>query len=186
MAPEKRPDSYNYTFSQLSWLPAGNRVLFLGQNHAKNALLAGKLGLHVEVLDAHSEALMAIQQDADKEGVFLITRHTRIEHWHLTHAYDAIVLGTLELPSSKHTYLFEKILSSLAPKGLLIGEVIGEGKQIRNGETPPEPYDLITLYGLFQSLPCRILKISKELIEEGDAKGGKEAYYLLRMVVQKA
>jgi hypothetical protein len=185
MTLDRRTEPFNFAMANLSALPAGSRVLFLGKNHTKNALLVAKLGLHVEVLDADNTELVTLQEEASKEGLFLITRHTRIEYWQLPHAYDAIVLGELDLPSSKHTFLFEKILSSLAPKGILVGEVLGEGKTSMTLDPAIEPYGLIALYTLFESLPCRLIKLGKELTHVVHKKGVKEERYLLRMVIQK-
>jgi len=185
MTLDRRTEPYNFAMANLSAMPAGSRVLFLGKNHTKNALLVAKMGLHVEVLDANNAELVHLQEEASKEGLFIITRHTRIEYWQLPHTYDAIVLGELELSSSKHTFLFEKILSSLAPKGILIGEVIGDGKPSAHADPAIEPYGLIGLYTLFESLPCRLLKLGKELSLITHGKGLKEERYLIRMVIQK-
>lgn len=185
MTLDRRTGPYNFAMAHLSGMPAGSRVLFLGKNHTKNALLVAKLGLHVEVLDADNTELVTLQEEASKEGLFIITRHTRIEYWKLPHAYDAIVLGELELPSSKHTFLFEKILSSLTPKGFLIGEVLGEGKPSTTADPAVEPYGLVALYTLFESLPCRLIKLGKELTTITHNKNLKEERYLIRMVIQK-
>jgi hypothetical protein len=47
---------------------------------------------------------------------------------------------------------------------------------LQSTQSTQEPYDLIELYSLFQNLPCRILKISKEFVKNR---------YLMRIVVQK-
>jgi len=175
MNQDRRSEPYNFILAHTSSLPPGSRALFLGKGHGRNAVLLAKIGVHVEVLDSNDKELLAVQKAASEANVFLITRHTRIEYWNLPHIYDAIILGELPLPSAKHTYLFEKILSTLSPNGLFIGEMWSEDtpEAIQSGQ---EPYHLIALYSLFQNLPCRLLKISKEFINNR---------YLMRIVVQK-
>ncbi len=175
MSQDRRKEPYNFVLSHTTGLPPGSRALFLGKGHGKNAVLLAKIGIHVEVLDSDNEELLLVQNAAAQANVFLITRHTKVEHWNLPHIYDAIILGELPLPSSKHTYLFEKILSTLSPNGLFIGEMWSD-EALQSTQSTQEPYDLIELYSLFQNLPCRILKISKEFVKNR---------YLMRIVVQK-
>jgi len=124
MNQDRRSEPYNFILSHTSALSPGSRALFLGKGHGKNAVLLAKIGVHVEVLDSNDKELLAVQNAASEANVFLITRHTRIEYWNLPHIYDAIILGELPLPSTKHTYLFEKILSTLSPHGERCGAKI--------------------------------------------------------------
>lgn len=175
MTQERRSEPYNFILSRTSGLPPGSRALFLGKGHEKNAVLLAKIGIHVEVLDSSDKELLLVQKAASEANVFLITRHTRVEYWNLPHTYDVIILGELPLPSAKHTYLFEKILSTLSPNGFFVGEMWIEDTQEVN-QNSHEPYRFITLYSLFANLPCKLLKINKEL---------RDGRYLMQIVVQK-
>ncbi len=173
---DRRNESYNFILAHTTALPAGSRVLFLGKGHSKNAVLLARFGMHIEVLDSSDKELMRVQNEALEAEVFLVTRQTRIEYWQLPHTYDAIVLGNFPLPSTKHRFLFEKILASLGPKGLIVGETWSEKNHENELADNKDPYRFIALYMLFQDLPCQLLKINKEL---------KENRYLMRFLVQK-
>ncbi len=170
---DRRSEPYNFILSYTSALQAGSRVLFLGKEHDKNAVILAKLGVHVEVLDSDDKALLAVQEAAREANVFLITRHTRLEYWQVPHTYDAIILGNFPLSKSKHRTLFDKILSALAPRGIFVAK---SWKDEVSKDSEQDPYNFISLYTLFQDLPCQLLKIDKELI------GNR---YLIRAVLQK-
>lgn len=128
------------------------------------------------MLDSNDKELLSVQNEASLAEVFLITRHTRIEYWQLPHTYDAIVLGNFPLSSTKDRFLFEKILASLGPKGLFVGESWSDEKPKNELDDNKNPHRFMALYTLFQDLPCKLLKINKELI------GNR---YLIRIVLQK-
>lgn len=176
MKHHEKGESSNFVLTHTLMLQPGSRVLFLGKGHAKNAIFLAKSGIHIEVLDSNDKELISVQNEASLADVFLVTRHTRIEHWKLPHAYDAIVLGNFPLPTSKHKLLFEKILAALGPKGLLIGETWSAETPENEPDDNKDPYKFIALYTLFQDLPCRLLKIDKEL---------KQDRYQMRIVAEK-
>lgn len=103
-------------------LPKGSKVLFLGDLHQENLSLAFKQGLHVEMLSNDLNSLLLEQEKANKEGIFIITRHANIENWHSTKLYDAVVIGWMKDLSINEKELLEKVYNLLGKNGFLLGD----------------------------------------------------------------
>jgi len=163
-------------------------VMCLGEGEGRNAIFLADKGLEVEALDISDIALLKLRRRAKESYVFVKTRHTLLEYWEPDQLYDAVVCTYLHLPKENQKMLFEKSLEALAPHGYFVAELFSES-QIHFESGGPKNiallYDLNDILDIAKTLPCKILKLSQEVIvlNEGDKHVGRAS--VIRIILQK-
>lgn len=165
-----------------------DRVLCLGEGEGRNAIFLAKEGLHVEALDASDVGLKKLHARAMEENVAITVRHTLIENWQPYGHYEGIVSSYTHLPKLVQKQMFTKSLEALKSGGYFIAEFFSQD-QINHESGGPKDisllYNLKDVYSFFEALPCKILKLSQEVIELDEGKKHKGKASVLRIIIQK-
>lgn len=169
--------------------PQGGRILCLGEGEGRNAIFLAKEGFMVEALDASDIGLQKLQQRANEEDLSIIMRHTMLESWETPYLYDVVLTSYMHLTKAKQTMFFQKSLDALKKGGLFVCEVFST-KQLAYTSGGPKDinllYDFETLYQLCADLPCRVLKISEEIVELHEGSGHEGEGCVIRIILEKS
>lgn len=171
-----------------SFLEKAKTVICIGEGEGRNALFLADKGLEVEALDASDVGLLKLRKRAKECYVPMKIRHTLVEYWQPTPAYDAAVCTYLHLPKEQQKMLFEKVLHALNPEGIFIAEFFSESQLHFNSGGPKESallYNFNTTLDTMKRLPCKIIKLAQEVVmlSEGDKHVGRAS--VIRIIVQK-
>lgn len=178
----------HFIASCIAMFPQGGQVLCLGEGEGRNAIHLAKEGFMVEALDASDVGLKKLQQRANEADLSIILRHTMLESWKAPYLYDVIVTSYLHLHHSKQRMLIEKSLKALKEGGLFVSEVFST-KQLAYTSGGPKDidllYDFAYLYSFLEELPCKILKISEEMVELNEGSGHQGEGCVIRIILEK-
>ncbi|MEJ2468153.1 MAG: class I SAM-dependent methyltransferase, partial [Campylobacterales bacterium] len=75
----KEPNAY--LKSVMETLPAGSRILFLGEGEGRNACYAAAKGFEAHAIDASDIGLKKLEQMASEQGVTVATMHLDLAEW---------------------------------------------------------------------------------------------------------
>jgi cyclopropane fatty-acyl-phospholipid synthase-like methyltransferase len=178
----------NFIKENIELLLQAKNVMCLGEGEGRNAIYLADKGLVVEALDASDVALQKLRRRAKERYVFIKTRHTLLEYWQPEQLYDAVICTYLHLPKQNQKMLFEKSIEALNPNGYFIAEVFSESQVHFESGGPKNIallYDLNDILDMVKSLPCKIHKLSQEVVVliEGDKHIGRAS--VIRIVLQK-
>lgn len=169
-------------------LRSAKKVLCLGEGEGRNAIFLAHKGFQVEALDASDIALLKLRKRAKESNLLIKVRHTLLEYWKPDALYDAVICTYLQVAKPHQKMLFEKSLEALAPHGYFIAELFSES-QLNFGSGGPNDrallYDLNAISDTLKSMPCKIIKLSQEVIHlnEGDQHIGLGS--VIRIILQK-
>jgi len=171
-----------------SFFKPKSRILCLGEGEGRNALYLAKQGFRVEALDASDIGLQKLQKKALEEGLAITIRHTLIENWNPQGFYGGIICSYMHLPKSEQKDMLLKAFLALEKDGFFIAELFSTHQPKYNHFGPKEQellYDLKDLYGIFSNLPCKIYKLSQEIITLDEGMGHKGEASALRIIIKK-
>jgi len=178
----------NFVKENIDLLLNAKSVICLGEGEGRNAIYLADRGLIVEALDVSDVALLKLRQRAKEHYLFIKTRHTLLEYWEPEQRYDAVICTYLQLPKEQQNMLFEKAVEALLPNGYFIAELFSES-QIHFESGGPKNmaflYDLNDILDIAKTLPCKIIKLTQEIIalNEGDRHVGRAS--VIRIIFQK-
>jgi len=177
-----------FILQSASFIRPHSRILCLGEGEGRNAIYFAKKGLHVEALDASDVGLQKLQKRALAQKVAITTRHTLIEHWQSYGVYDAIISTYMHLCEDEQMDMFIKALDALKNDGFFIAEFFSVDQLNFSSGGPKDKkllYKLDSLYNLFANLPCKVFKLSQEVITLDEGKGHNGEASVIRIVLQK-
>ena len=139
----KEPNTYLKTV--MAKLPAGSRILFLGEGEGRNACYAAAQGYAATAIDASDIGLQKLEQMAREQGVSVETRHLDLAEWVPDETYDAVMCSYLHLEEPLRSDVFVKALSVLEEGGVFAGEFFATSQLGRDSGGPKDEallYDL--------------------------------------------
>ena len=160
-------------------IPAGGRVLCLGEGEGRNAAFLAGLGLDVVALDQSKEGLRKALELAAARGVKIATVQADLAGYDIEPgAWDAITSIWCHLPSQLRARVHAQVVAGLKPGGVFILEAY-RPEQLRFGTGGPKDVDLLpTLAALRQELPGLAFELAAELerdVREGGGHAGQSA-----------
>lgn len=104
-------------------IPAGGKVLSLGEGEGRNAVFLARLGYEVTALDAAEQGVAKIRRLAQQYGVSVTTIHADLQDYVIeASAWDGILSIFCHLPSVLRQLVNMQIVSGLKPGGVLLLE----------------------------------------------------------------
>lgn len=172
----------------ITFLKPKSRILCLGEGEGRNAFFLAKEGFKVEALDASDVGLQKLQTKALEEGFAITIRHTLIENWNPQGFYDGIICSYMHLPKSQQKDMFLKAFLALENNGFFIAELFSTHQPKYNTFGPKQNellYDLKDLYNIFSNLPCKIYRLSQEIITLNEGSGHRGEASAIRIIIKK-
>lgn len=166
----------DYLKSIIDALPAGSRMLFLGEGEGRNACYAALKGHEAYAIDASEVGLETLQKKAKKLGVTVATTHLDLEQWYPTEHYDAVLCSFLHLEEPLRTDVFVKALAILNVEGIFAGEFFSKAQLERDSGGPKIEsllYDLRSFEKLKRPwIDCEELEACTVELDEGPGHQG--------------
>ena len=104
-------------------IPAGGRVLSLGEGEGRNAVFLARQGYQVTAVDAAEQGLIKIRRLAAQHGVEVATIHADLEEFCIEPGqWDGIISIFCHLPASLRQRVNAHIVAGLRPGGVLLLE----------------------------------------------------------------
>lgn len=163
-------------------------VICLGEGEGRNALYLAKKDLHVEALDVSDVGLKKLQVAALKENLAITIRHTLLENWTPVKKYGAIISTFTHIERNMQKEIFVKSINALQENGYFIAEFFSVDQVNFSSGGPKDTnllYQLDELYTLFLTLPCKIYKLSQEIITLSEGKGHNGEASVIRIIIKK-
>ena len=102
-------------------LPAGGRVLSLGEGEGRNAVFLASQGWQVTGVDASAEGLAKVARLAQVRGVPVATIECDLEEWSIpAGSWDGIVSVFCHLPPALRQRVLRQAVDGLRPGGVLL------------------------------------------------------------------
>ena len=102
-------------------LPAGGRVLSLGEGEGRNAVFLASQGWQVTGVDASAEGLAKVARLAQVRGVPVATIEADLEEWSIpAGSWDGIVSVFCHLPPALRQRVLRQAVDGLRPGGVLL------------------------------------------------------------------
>ncbi len=102
-------------------LPAGGRVLSLGEGEGRNAVFLARQGWQVTGVDASSAGLAKVARLAQTHAVRVDTIEADLEQWEIPEArWDGIVSVFCHLPPALRQRVLRQAVRGLRPGGVLL------------------------------------------------------------------
>lgn len=178
----------NFIKEHAHLIKKNGRILCLGEGEGRNALYFAKQGFSVDALDASDVGLRKLQLRACEEDLAITIRHTIIENWQPYGMYDAITSVFMHLPKNEQKNTFLKSLNALEYGGFFIAEFFSEDQLNFSSGGPKDKellYKLDDLYQFFSRLPCKILKLSQEVVHLSEGKGHNGEASVVRIIIKR-
>ncbi|MEJ2499637.1 MAG: AMP-binding protein [Campylobacterales bacterium] len=178
----KEPNAY--LKSVMETLPAGSRILFLGEGEGRNACYAAAKGFEAHAIDASDIGLKKLEQMASEQGVTVATMHLDLAEWEPEETFDAVLCSYLHLEEPLRSEVFVKALSVLNEGGVFAGEFFEKSQLERNSGGPKAP-DLLYDLRSFEKLKrpwfvCEALEENHVELNEGRGHQGEAAVIRVR------
>ena len=171
----KEPNAY--LKSVMETLPAGSRILFLGEGEGRNACYAAAKGFEAHAIDASDLGLKKLQKMAAEQGVTVATMHLDLAHWEPEASFDAVLCSYLHLEEPLRSDVFVKALSVLNEGGVFAGEFFEKSQLTRDSGGPKAPellYDLRSFEKLKRPwFVCETLEERTVALDEGRGHQGE-------------
>ena len=165
-----------YLKGVIDTLPAGGRILFLGEGEGRNACYAAEKGFEAHAIDASEVGLEKLQEMARNRGVSVEVTHLDLAHWEAGESYDAVLCSFLHLEEPLRTEVFIKALSVINPGGVFAGEFFATTQRERSSGGPKAPellYDLQSFEKLKRPwFDCETLEACSIELDEGKGHQG--------------
>lgn len=148
-------------------IPAGGRVLSLGEGEGRNAVFLARQGYHVTAVDTAEQGLIKIRRLAAQNGVEIATIHADLEDFCIEpEQWDGIISIFCHLPASLRQRVHAQIVLGLRPGGLLLLEGYTP-RQLQFATGGPKDRDLLLEPAdLQQELAALSLQYLQELQRE--------------------
>jgi 2-polyprenyl-3-methyl-5-hydroxy-6-metoxy-1,4-benzoquinol methylase len=181
-------EANNFIKENTHHIKKNSRVICLGEGEGRNALYLAKLGFKVEALDASDVGLSKLQKKAQESDLAITIRHTYIENWNPHGYYDAIFCSYMHLPKEKQKDLLLKCFFALNENAYFIAELFSENQIKQNSFGPKDKnllYNVCEIYDILKNVPCKIYKLSEEIVTLNEGVGHKGEASVIRVVFQK-
>ncbi|MBF5046539.1 class I SAM-dependent methyltransferase [Aggregicoccus sp. 17bor-14] len=169
-------------------LPAGARVLSLGEGEGRNGVYLASLGHHVSAVDASRVGLEKAQRLAAERGVALQTQVADLADYRIAPAsWDAVVCIFCHLPPPLRSRVHREVVQGLRPGGLVLLEAYTPAQLGRGTGGPPVAELLYTPAQLredFAGLELLTLHELERDVREGRLHTGRAA--VVQLVARKA
>ena len=148
-------------------IPAGGRVLCLGEGEGRNAVFLAGLGHRVVAVDQSAVGLAKARQLAERRGVAIETVQADLSRFAIEPgAWAGVVSIFCHLPTAIRIPLHRAVVSGLAPGGAFILEAYTPAQLGRGTGGPQDPDMLPTLAGLIEELAGLEFVHARELERE--------------------
>jgi len=169
-------------------IPAGGRVLCLGEGEGRNSVFLAGLGYSVVALDQSEVGLAKALQLARARGVLITTQPADLASYRIDPGYwDAIVSIWCHLPSAMRSRVHAQVVSGLKPGGVYLLEAY-RPEQLNFGTGGPKSADMLpTLAQLRTELAGLTFEHAAELerdVQEGQGHSGRSA--VVQVLARKA
>ncbi len=182
----KRPNAF--LAPRIDALPAGARLLLLGEGEGRNACYAAARGIDVTALDASDVGLAKAEALAREAGVTITTLHQDLAIWNATPRYDAVMASFLHLKEPLRTQAFREALKALKPSGVFVAEFFST-KQLPLSSGGPKDVDLLytvdSLREIFALPGFEILRLEEAVDHLDEGHGHRGEAELIRVEVRK-
>ena len=160
-------------------LPAGGRVLCIGEGEGRNALFLAKRGFAVTAVDLSSVGMDKLQRHATEAQLHVTTVVADLAEFSIApQSWDAIIAIWCHLPSALRAQVHGACVTGLAPGGVFLLEAYTP-RQLAFGTGGPQSVDmLMTADGLRQELAgldFAVLAESEREVHEGQGHHGQSA-----------
>ncbi|MBL6915905.1 MAG: class I SAM-dependent methyltransferase [Planctomycetes bacterium] len=151
-------------------IPAGGKVLCLGDGEGRNGVWLAEQGFQVTSVDLSQVGLDKTQRFADQRGVQIETIYADLAEWHIEpQAWDGIVSIFCHMMPDERKKMHPRIVKGLQPGGVFLLEAYTPD-QINNGTGGPSNPDLLVttedLTPELKSLDIQLAhNIEREVIE---------------------
>lgn len=167
-------------------LPAGGRVLSLGEGEGRNAVFLAARGLDVTALDASPVGLAKAARFAASRGVRLHTLLASLDDYAFeAGAWDAIVSIWCHLPPVLRRRVHADVARALRPGGVFLLEAYTPRQLTLGTGGPREPELLLTAAELRTEIgslaPEHLCELERD-VHEGTGHRGRSAVVQLRAV----
>lgn len=134
-------------------IPAGGRVLCLGEGEGRNAVFLAGLGHRVVAVDQSAVGLAKARQLAESRGVAIETVQADLARFAIEkEAWAGIVSIFCHLPTAIRVPLHRAVVNGLSPGGVFILEAYTPAQLGRGTGGPQDPDMLPSLAGLTEEL----------------------------------
>jgi len=124
-------------------IPAGGKVLCLGDGEGRNGVWLAEQGFQVTSVDLSQVGLDKTQRFADQRGVQIETIYADLAEWHIEpQAWDGIVSIFCHMMPDERKKMHPRIVKGLQPGGVFLLEAYTPD-QINNGTGGPSNPDLL-------------------------------------------
>jgi SAM-dependent methyltransferase len=160
-------------------LPAGGRVLCLGEGEGRNAVFLAAQGFEVVAVDASAVGLAKAERLAQERRVHITTVRADLADYALgLDAWDGIVSIWCHLPPAPRARLHHNLASALRPGGAFLLEAYTPA-QLALGTGGPKSIELLptlaTLRGELAGLDLELATEREREVYEGRGHGGRSA-----------
>ncbi|MDD5364562.1 MAG: class I SAM-dependent methyltransferase [Gallionellaceae bacterium] len=157
----------DFLVAMVGRLPAGGRVLCLGEGEGRNAVWLARQGFRVTGVDASAVGLAKARQLAEAAGVGIETMHGDLAEFDLGEAcWDAVVSVFCHLPPELRRQVHAGVVRALRPGGVFLLEAYTP-RQVQFGTGgPPNAGMMMDLQALAGELSGLAIEHGVELDRE--------------------
>lgn len=164
---------------QAGQLPAGSRVLVIGDGEGRNGIWLAEQGHHVTTVDYSAAAVAKARRLARERGVSVDALHADLLQWDWPEAaFDAAVAIFIHLPAAERQRVHRGLLDALRPGGLLILEAFTP-EQLQYSSGGPGRAELLYTAALlredFAAAELLLLEERRTQLDEGPGHRGEGA-----------
>lgn len=174
--------------SHIDRLPAGAKLLLLGEGEGRNACYAASRGIDATALDASDVGLGKAEDLACEIGVTITTLHENLATWNAEPCYDAVMASFLHLKEPLRTQAFREALKALKPSGVFVAEFFST-KQLPLSSGGPKDVELLytaaSLREIFTLPGFEILQLEETVDHLDEGHGHRGDAQLIRVQVRK-
>lgn len=169
-------------------LPAGGRVLSLGEGEGRNAVFLAARGLDVTALDASSVGLAKAERLATSRGVRVHARLASLEDYEFgIGEWDAIISIWCHLPPALRRRVHTSVAYALRPGGVFLLEAYTPRQLALGTGGPREPELLLTAAELHAEIgplaPEHLCELERD-VHEGSGHRGRSA--VVQLIARRA
>jgi SAM-dependent methyltransferase len=173
--------------SQAAHIPAGGRVLCLGEGEGRNAVFLAKQGFSVVAVDVSKVGLNKTQRLASESGVTVETICADLSDFKIdTGAWDGVISIWCHLPSELRKRVHTASLRGLKVGGVFILEAYRPEQMALGTGGPKNPdmlYSLDDLKNDLQGMNLLLSKTPERDVQEGEGHSGNSA--VVQIVARK-
>lgn len=164
------------------------RILFVGEGEGRNAVYAATLGWFVDAIDFSDEGKRKAEKLAGEYSVNINYRVLDFsEFTPVLNYYDAVGLFFVHPEEEQRYELFEKLMNSLAPGGIIIFECFAKEQLVYSSGGPKceeQLYSLEEVVNYFIDLD--FIKLSREIVFLKEGTGHRGEGMIIRLLAAKS